>query len=464
MDSLPELSMTGDVYMMFAGGFMLLLTLVVLFSTGSIFAVFTLWVLVAIIVGVLVYFGFIDLDGILGDLVPSTPEAPAAPTTLAPPLAGNPLSRRSEVFYVSDNQFVYDEAPAVCAAYGGVLATLEQVIDAYNGGAEWCGYGWSAGGMALYPTQKATWTELQREVDPGKRTACGRPGVNGGYFDPASKFGVNCYGFKPQGTIELPQPAPGTDTEKFRRMVNQFRAMLASLNLSPFSRQVWSDNRQPVVEKYGNQFVRGGMGPIREHNTGRITTDPEFVEQPGASRIAAPLGLLGATGPIGPIGPIGPSGPVGPPGQVGSQGLRGIDGPVGPVGAASTVPGPRGPIGPTGMMGRDGLMGPTGRQGNPGTPASAGATGPRGPVGPQGIQGNPGNPGAPGPAAVVPKDLVLNSLTLGTWSITPDIRDGGRSRDLTFREGGAERAIIREDNDFGGQVWVTRGGQWKVFN
>jgi hypothetical protein len=402
--------MTGDIYMMFAGGFMVLLTLVVLFSTGSIVAVFVLWTLVAIIVGILVYFGFIDLGGILDELIPPTAETPAAPApSPIAPLTGNPLARKSEVFYVSDNQFTYDEAPAVCAAYGSGLATLEQVIDAYNGGAEWCGYGWSAGGMALYPTQKATWTELQREVDPGKRTACGRPGVNGGYFDPMSKFGVNCYGFKPQGTIELPQPVPGTDTEKFRRMVNQFRSMLASLNLSPFSRQVWSDNREPVVEKYGNQFVRGGMGPIREHNTNQSGADPAFVEQPGASRIAAPLGLLGATGPVGPMGatgPIGGIGPVGPPGQVGSQGLRGMDGPVGP---ASTVPGPRGPTGPTGMMGRDGLMGPTGRQGTPGTPASAGATGARGPTGPQGNPGNPGRDGtngAPGPPG--PLDPSIN--------------------------------------------------------
>jgi hypothetical protein len=67
------------------------------------------------------------------------------------------------------------------------LASLEQVIEAYNSGAEWCGYGWTAGGMALYPTQKKTWEELQREVDPGKRTACGRPGVNGGYFDPIAQ-------------------------------------------------------------------------------------------------------------------------------------------------------------------------------------------------------------------------------------------------------------------------------------
>jgi hypothetical protein len=107
----------------------------------------------------------------------------------------------SEVFHISDNKFTYDDAPAVCAAYDAQLATLEQILDAYNHGAEWYGYGWSAGGMALYPTQKGTWDALQNEADQKKRTACGRPGVNGGYFDPSLKFGVNCFGFKPKAAL-----------------------------------------------------------------------------------------------------------------------------------------------------------------------------------------------------------------------------------------------------------------------
>ena len=35
-------------------------------------------------------------------------------------------------------------------------------------------------------------------VAAGKGDECGKPGINGGYFsDPTMKFGVNCYGVKP---------------------------------------------------------------------------------------------------------------------------------------------------------------------------------------------------------------------------------------------------------------------------
>lgn len=463
MNSPQEPSMTGDMYLIFAGGFMALLTLFVLLSTGSFVAVILLWIIIAIVIGVLVYYGFIDLAGILDAIMPPKGETPTPPTTLVS-LAGNPL-RRSEVFHISDNQFTYDEAPAVCAAYGASLATLEQVIDAYNGGAEWCGYGWSAGGMALFPTQKSTWTELQREVDPGKRTACGRPGVNGGYFDPMSKFGVNCYGFKPQGTVELPQPVPGTDSEKFRRMVNQFKSMIASLNLSPFSRQAWSGN-EVSVGKYGSQFSQnlGQLGTTKESFESTPVADPAYIEQLGASRIAAPVGLLGATGPQGPQGPKGDMGSAGPQGPQGERGPQGAQGLRGAEGAASTIPGPRGP---------EGRMGPTGPQGIPGQAAAAGAPGPMGPTGPRGLQGPQGTPGAPGvpgtvgptgPVGAVPRTPTFDGLNIGSWSIVPRVIDGGKSRDLVFSEGGDPRAVIREDDNYGGQLWLGRGANWKKFD
>jgi hypothetical protein len=146
-----------------------------------------------------------------------------------------------EVFHISDNAYTFEEAPAVCGAYGAELATYDQLTEALTQGAEWCGYGWSAMGMALYPTQQATWEAMQRNPGEEARTACGHPGVNGGYFDPRMKFGVNCYGRKPgnPGT-KLPKPVPGTDEEGFNKAVNKFKAMLSSINLSPFNRSIWS--------------------------------------------------------------------------------------------------------------------------------------------------------------------------------------------------------------------------------
>ena len=50
--------------------------------------------------------------------------------------------------------------------------------------------------MAYFPTQKSTWTELQK--NPKAKNNCGRPGINGGYMGNANlKFGVNCFGKKP---------------------------------------------------------------------------------------------------------------------------------------------------------------------------------------------------------------------------------------------------------------------------
>uniref|UniRef100_A0A6C0JIY4 Link domain-containing protein n=1 Tax=viral metagenome TaxID=1070528 RepID=A0A6C0JIY4_9ZZZZ len=103
----------------------------------------------------------------------------------------------NEVFNISNNLYTYDDAQAICTAYGAKMATYDQMEDAYEKGAEWCNYGWSDGQMIFFPTQKSTWKELQK--DPKRKNNCGRPGVNGGYIaNPYVKFGVNCFGKKPK--------------------------------------------------------------------------------------------------------------------------------------------------------------------------------------------------------------------------------------------------------------------------
>jgi hypothetical protein len=109
----------------------------------------------------------------------------------------NTDASHNEVFNIANNLYTYSDAKQVCSIYGAKLATYKQMEEAYNKGAEWCNYGWSADQMALFPTQYSTWTKLQN--NPYKKNACGRPGINGGYFDnPNLKFGVNCYGKKPK--------------------------------------------------------------------------------------------------------------------------------------------------------------------------------------------------------------------------------------------------------------------------
>ena len=96
--------------------------------------------------------------------------------------------RLQEVFFVAGNRYTYEEAPSVCAVYNAEVATYDQVVDAHSKGAEWCGYGWTVGGMALFPIQENTWKKLQQETDTTRRTRCGRPGINGGYFDTNTKL------------------------------------------------------------------------------------------------------------------------------------------------------------------------------------------------------------------------------------------------------------------------------------
>jgi hypothetical protein len=110
---------------------------------------------------------------------------------------------KEEVFNISNNLYSYQDAKAVCKAMGSRLATYDEIEDAYNNGAEWGTYGWSEEQHAYFPTQKETWSKLQKVK--GHEHDLGRPGVNGGYFsNPNVRFGVNCYGVKP----------PMTDAEK----------------------------------------------------------------------------------------------------------------------------------------------------------------------------------------------------------------------------------------------------------
>ena len=142
-----------------------------------------------------------------------------------------------EVFYVSDNKYTYKDASSVCAVYDAQLATYEQVQEAYSKGAEWCGYGWTQGGFALYPTQEETWKFLQQDDDSRKRKSCGRVGVNGGYFDLNTKFGVNCYGVKPEcDNNKYPIPLGNKDRHK----TNEFKKDMGHIKVSPFNRSGWS--------------------------------------------------------------------------------------------------------------------------------------------------------------------------------------------------------------------------------
>ena len=232
--------MDSSTVLMVSGIGLALLSVVVLVSTGSILSLIVVLVLVGMIGYILNKIGVFTINVNNGTIDIGFHEKAPSPSAIKKNIVPSLPIEKKEVFYVSGNDYTYEEAPAVCAAYDSELASYDQVNEAYSGGAEWCGYGWTLGGMALFPTQQATWEALQ--TDPINKTNCGRPGINGGYFDPQTKFGVNCYGVKPQNTgTKLPLPLPGSDPADFNKMVDKFKSMIKKMVVSPFNRDGWSE-------------------------------------------------------------------------------------------------------------------------------------------------------------------------------------------------------------------------------
>ena len=152
---------------------------------------------------------------------------------------------KKQVFNIPGNYYNYDNAKAICKAYGADLASYDQIEKAYNNGAEWCNYGWSANQLALFPTQKQTYEHLQKT--PGHENDCGRAGVNGGYIaNPNIKFGVNCYGYKPKITNEeeelmktaTPYPESAQDIA-FQKRVDYWKNKVDEILVSPFNYSSW---------------------------------------------------------------------------------------------------------------------------------------------------------------------------------------------------------------------------------
>jgi len=154
---------------------------------------------------------------------------------------------RKQVFNIPGNYYNYENANAICQAYGANLATYKQVEDAYNSGAEWCNYGWSADQMALFPTQQKTYNNLQKIK--GHEHDCGRPGINGGYMaNPQLNFGVNCYGNKPKITsdeeelMKIESPYPKTEKDiAFQKRVDYWKNNISELLVSPFNYNTWGE-------------------------------------------------------------------------------------------------------------------------------------------------------------------------------------------------------------------------------
>jgi hypothetical protein len=279
--------------------------------SGNIFSFIVLVLLLGILSFVLIHFGFIKIDTSNNQIdityfpVPEPPRPTGAESKSSAVGTPPPSSEvhTDEVFYVADNTFTFDKAENVCKAYGAELATYSQVEQAYNSGAEWCGYGWSVGGLALFPTQKDSWEKRQmNETSEAKRQMCGRPGINGGYFDPSMKFGVNCYGKKPdkKKTDETEDKKRSTPED---REIGYLRDNLGNMLVLPFNKSAWSESERappppppPTSNIVDSTTNTGSLGTVPPAGT----QGPRTVSQNTAAAVrgvgSAAVGVVGHVG------------------------------------------------------------------------------------------------------------------------------------------------------------------------
>ena len=181
------------------------------------------------------------------DTMNHRPVAPQDVNTDKHSIVEKVLPGRKEVFNISKNAYTYHDAEPLCKALGAELATYEQMKQAYGKGADWCNYGWVKGQMAVYPTQEETWKQIQ-EGSEEQRDSCGRPGLNGGFFDnPDLRYGVNCYGPKPDqtnhdaNTITSGEGAPlSPGGLEFEKKVSHYRGEANSISILPWNGNSWS--------------------------------------------------------------------------------------------------------------------------------------------------------------------------------------------------------------------------------
>ena len=215
-------------------------------STISVLVIAILVIL--ILVNAFQYFFSINVTAYINGLfTPNTQVDVIVDQSTYQPTTVPEIKFRKQVFNVPGNYYNYENAKAICSAYGADLATYKQIENAYNRGAEWCNYGWSQGQMALFPTQQQTYDKLQT-ID-GHRNDCGRPGINGGYIaNPEIKFGVNCYGYKPKIDDEeeelMKTASPYPETAKdlaFQKRVDYWKNHVDDILVSPFNKNRWSE-------------------------------------------------------------------------------------------------------------------------------------------------------------------------------------------------------------------------------
>ncbi len=205
-------------------------------------------VIMLVVVNAFKYFFSINVTAFFNDFFSNKPQVNIVvdQTTYNNPLNRSRIKLQKQVFNIPGNYYNYENAKALCTSYKSKLATYKQLDDTYRSGGEWCNYGWSEGQNAYFPTQQKTFDNLQKIK--GHEHDCGRPGVNGGYIaNPNIRFGVNCYGYKPNITKEEQElmktvsPYPQTVEDLvFQKRVDFWKQKIDTILVSPFNYNSWS--------------------------------------------------------------------------------------------------------------------------------------------------------------------------------------------------------------------------------
>jgi hypothetical protein len=221
----------------------------------TVYIVFAIFALALLLIGIFYKQIKVALDGMMkgagtvGPVPDEVVDGPPRDSDAVPEktIVEKILPGKKEVFNISSNRYAYADAEPLCKALGAELATYDQVKDAWDSGADWCNYGWAKGQLALYPTQESTWKELQSGPDEQKGV-CGRPGVNGGYFDnPDLRFGVNCYGSKPAQSAHDAREIASADNRpitpaviEYEKKVAKYKAESDEIGVLPFNKDTWA--------------------------------------------------------------------------------------------------------------------------------------------------------------------------------------------------------------------------------
>ena len=216
-------------------------------ESSKIFGFIIIFILVVlIVVNALQYFFSINVTASIQNLFSPTHTLDVTvDQTKYQPSVVPEIKFKKQVFNIPGNYYNYENAKALCTAYGSRLANYNEIEDAYKNGGDWCNYGWSDGQMALFPTQQKTFDNLQKIE--GHENDCGRPGINGGYMiNPQLRFGVNCYGNKPKITPEeeelmktTPQYPVTMKDIAFQKRVDFWKTKVTDILVSPFNSTTW---------------------------------------------------------------------------------------------------------------------------------------------------------------------------------------------------------------------------------